>query len=73
MSLKQRRTPITSRIDMLLSRVINTERRLNIERARLFTECFKEHIEEPLIVRRALCLKHVLKNVSIAIEPDELE
>lgn len=72
MSLKQRRAPITSRIERLQSRVINTKRRLNIERARLFTECFKENIEEPLIIRRALCLEHILKNISIAIEPDEL-
>ena len=72
MRLKQRRAPITSRIERLQSRVINTERRLNIERARLLTESFKEHIEEPLIIRRALCFEHILKNISIAIEPDEL-
>ncbi len=72
MRVKQRRAPITSRIERLKSRVINTERRLNIERARLFTECFKENIKEPLIVRRALCLEHILKNISIGIEPEEL-
>jgi pyruvate formate-lyase/glycerol dehydratase family glycyl radical enzyme len=45
---------------------------LCIEKSRLLTESFKRTEGEPMILRRAKALAHVLDNISIFIEDDEL-
>ncbi|MFB0562255.1 MAG: pyruvate formate lyase family protein [Candidatus Lokiarchaeia archaeon] len=45
---------------------------LDLERARLLTESYKQTEAEPLILRRAKALKHILENMTIYIRPDEL-
>jgi pyruvate formate-lyase/glycerol dehydratase family glycyl radical enzyme len=45
---------------------------LAIEKSRLLTESFKTTEDEPMIMRRAKALAHVLDNITIFIEDDEL-
>ena len=43
-----------------------------VERAKLTTQSYKEHADKPMVLRRALCLENILKNMSIFIEPETL-
>ena len=43
-----------------------------IERGRLVTESYRETEGEPMPIRRAKALKHVLANMSIFLQPDQL-
>ncbi|MBS7249569.1 MAG: hypothetical protein KIH08_03095, partial [Candidatus Freyarchaeota archaeon] len=45
---------------------------LDLERARLLTESYKQTEGEPMILRRAKALKHILENMTIYIRPNEL-
>lgn len=45
---------------------------LDLERARLLTESYKQTEGEPMILRRARGLKHILENMTIYIRLDEL-
>ncbi|MGB3346012.1 MAG: glycyl radical protein [Candidatus Humimicrobiia bacterium] len=72
MGSKKNRKPITKRIEKLRNKIINTVRKLDIERARLFTESYKKNENKPLILRRAMSLSYVLENMTIAIDPNEL-
>ena len=45
---------------------------LCIEKARLLTESYRKTEGEPTILRRAKALDHVLRNVTVFIEDDEL-
>jgi pyruvate formate-lyase/glycerol dehydratase family glycyl radical enzyme len=45
---------------------------LDLERARLLTESYKRTEGEPMILRRAKALKHILENMTIYIRPGEL-
>lgn len=44
----------------------------SLERAKLFTESFKQTEGLPIVFRWAKALEHTLKNISIYIQPDEL-
>jgi pyruvate formate-lyase/glycerol dehydratase family glycyl radical enzyme len=45
---------------------------LDLERARLVTESYKTTENEPMILRRAKALAHILKNMTVYIRPDEM-
>jgi pyruvate formate-lyase/glycerol dehydratase family glycyl radical enzyme len=45
---------------------------LDLERAKLLTESYKQTEGKPMVLRRALGLKHILKNMTIYIRPEEL-
>jgi formate C-acetyltransferase len=53
-------------------RSLGVTQRVCVERARYFTEGFRDNLCEPMIIRRAKGLAHVLTNMSIYIEPEEL-
>ncbi len=72
MASKKFRKPITERIVKLKNKNFSNNRKLNIERARLFTESYKRNYDKPLILKRALALAYVLENMTIAIDPDAL-
>ncbi|MBI5116516.1 glycyl radical protein [Candidatus Poribacteria bacterium] len=46
--------------------------RINIERARLLTESFKETEGQPVILRWGKAMAHILRNISVHIDEDEL-
>ena len=45
---------------------------LDLERARLLTESYKQTEGEPMAMRRAKALAHILANMTVYIRPDEL-
>ncbi|MDF2875520.1 MAG: cutC 2, partial [Sporomusa sp.] len=46
--------------------------KIDIERARFFTESFKETEGQPLILRWARALKHIAENITVYIDDDQL-
>ncbi len=72
MASEKFRKPVTERILKLKNKNFSTNRKLDIERARLFSESYEKNYDKPLILRRALALAYVLENMAIAIDPDAL-
>ncbi|MDF2935773.1 MAG: formate acetyltransferase [Paenibacillaceae bacterium] len=50
----------------------NQRPKIDVERARLFTESFKETEGEPLILRWSKALLHIAKHITIYIDDDQL-
>jgi formate C-acetyltransferase len=46
--------------------------KLCLERAKLITEAYRQTEHEPMVIRRAKALAHILENMTIFIQPDEL-
>lgn len=61
-----------TRIEALRKRVQSGIPQVFVGRARLMTESYKETEGEPIIIRRAKALNHILSNMSIGIGEDEL-
>ncbi|MGC8901068.1 MAG: glycyl radical protein [bacterium] len=61
-----------NRIDALKSAILNAPYELCLERARYFTEVFKQTASEHPSIRSALALKNTLENMTIYIMKDEL-
>jgi len=62
----------TPRIQRLRDEVINAKSTICPERARFYTDVYRDHADKPLIIRRALALSRTLKNMTIFIETDAL-
>lgn len=62
----------SARIEKLRDELLSTPDELCLERARLVTESYKRTEGEPMIIRRAKALEHVLKNMTIFIRDGEL-
>lgn len=62
----------TCRILSLKKKTLAAERFLSIEQAKIITSVYKDNGELPIILKRALALSETLKNISIAIDPEEL-
>ncbi len=60
------------RISRLKNKILSTERKLYIERARLITESWQQTEGDPTIIRKAKALRHILRHMTIEIDPDEL-
>ena len=56
----------------LRSKLLDTMPSVCVERARLVTEAYKQHENDPLVLRRARALAHVLENMTIYIQPGEI-
>lgn len=63
---------MTSRSKRLKQRMLDSEPTISSERAVLFTDYVKEHWSESVMLRLAGAFAHVLDNVTIRIEPEEL-
>ncbi|MFW9963318.1 MAG: glycyl radical protein [Candidatus Sifarchaeia archaeon] len=63
---------MTSRSQRLKQRMLDAEPTISSERAVLFTEYVKDNWSETAILRNAGAFAHVLDNITIRIEPDEL-
>lgn len=59
------------RVERLVSNIAKPPR-LSIERARLYTDSMRQTEGEPMIIRQAKALKHVLENIPIQILNGEL-
>jgi len=63
---------LTTRMSDFRNNLINAKPMVCVERAKLVTESYKLHADKPMVLRRALMLQNVLKNMSIFIEPQTL-
>ncbi len=63
---------MTDRIKTLKDRMLAEPRYASIEQAKIITETYKQHENEPRILQRAYSLKACLENINISIEPEEL-
>jgi len=61
-----------SRIESLRDRILRAKPSICIERAKYYTESMKQTEMEPMIIRQAKALAHVLKNIPVRIFPEEL-
>jgi pyruvate formate-lyase/glycerol dehydratase family glycyl radical enzyme len=62
----------STRVERLLQRRLRAGREVCIERARYYTESMRSTEDEPQVLRQAKALAHVLGNLTVHIEPDEL-
>lgn len=53
-------------------RLLDNDRAVDVERARFATESYRQTAGQPMPVRRAEMLRHVVRSMSIAIHPDEV-
>lgn len=60
------------RIGRLRSRLVGKKPKVYVDRAKLYTEAMKATEGEPMVLRQAKALKHVLENVPVLIFEDEL-
>ena len=63
---------MTARTKRIKQRMLESDPTISSERAVLFTDYVKEHISEPTMIRLAGAFAHVLDNMSIRIEEEEL-
>lgn len=59
------------RIEALRSRMFAQPRYVSIEQARIITDTYRQHQEQPRIMQRALALRAALEQIDIAIDPME--
>ena len=64
--------PRTDRIQYLLDDLFAKMPEIEVERAVLLTESYKETEGLPIIKRRALAFAHILENIPITIRDNEL-
>lgn len=63
---------MTDRIKILKERMLHEPRYASIEQAKIITDSYKEHENEPRILQRAWSLAAALDKMEIRIEPEEL-
>ena len=61
-----------SRVNKLLEKFTFRKPRVDIQRAVLFTESFKETESLPMVLRWAKAIEHTMKNLSLVIDDNEL-
>ena len=61
-----------ARIHRMLNGFRDKPIRVNVERARLLTESFRQTEGQPVVMRWGKALAHILQNVSVHIDQDEL-
>ena len=62
----------TDRVPRLREELLDAKPRVCVERARLVTEAYRQHEADPMVLRRAKALAHVLDHMSIYIQEGEL-
>ncbi len=65
-------TTAETRVGRLLERRLHTRPQVCVERARYYTASMRQTEGEPQVIRQAKALAHVLDNLTVHIEPDEL-
>ena len=63
---------VTERIISLRQKTLTAERFLSIEQAKIITRIYREFEDDPIILKRARSLSASLRDMSIAIDPEEL-
>jgi formate C-acetyltransferase len=63
---------LTKRMNSFRLALLNARPFVCVERAKITTETYRDNMDQPLSIRRALMYKNVLENMSIFIEPETL-
>ncbi|MFQ9516278.1 MAG: glycyl radical protein [Eubacterium sp.] len=63
---------MSDKIEILKKRMLSVPRYASIEQAKIITETYKQHEDEPRIMQRAYSLKACLEQINIRVEPEEL-
>jgi formate C-acetyltransferase len=63
---------MNERMGRLRERFLNSQRKVDIERAITITEVYQENEEKPQVIKRALALKAILSRMRIDLRDDEL-
>lgn len=63
---------LTDRMNNFREELLNAKPMVCVERSKYTTESYREHADKPMVLRRALCLENILKNMSIFIEDETL-
>lgn len=72
MTITRNTSQVTERIRSLREKVLNAKPSICTERAKFYTQVYKESEDQPVILRRALALERTLKEMSIYIDDLEL-
>ncbi|HMQ54347.1 MAG TPA: pyruvate formate lyase family protein, partial [Anaerolineae bacterium] len=62
----------SARAARIKQRLLANERQIDVERARFATESYRATEGEPMVIRRAKLLLHLVRSMSLAIQPDEV-
>ena len=62
----------TERAARIKKRLLENERQIDVERARYATQSYRQTEGEPMIIRRAKMLLHLVRQMSLTIHPDEV-
>ena len=63
---------VPARMNQFRLNLVNARPGVCVERARITTDTYRENMDQPLAIRRALMLKNVLEKMSIYIEDETL-
>lgn len=63
---------ITQRIARMKEKILSSRSAICTERARIYTEVYREHEDTPVILKRAYALERTLKEMTIFIDEGEL-
>lgn len=66
------KSKVNPRIQLMKDNLFKNKRQISLERALLYTESHKQTTGEPVIIRRAKAVAHILENVQISIREGEL-
>ena len=63
---------LTPRMHDFREELLNAKPMVCVERAKITTQTYRENMDQPLAIRRALMYRNVLAGMSIFIEPQTL-
>ena len=63
---------LSARMARFRLKLLNAKPSVCVERAKITTETYRENLDQPLAIRRALMYKHALEKMSIFIEDETL-
>ena len=69
---EKKTTEVTERISALRERVLSSKPSVCTERAKFYTQIYKQNEDKPVIIKRALALEKTLKEMTIFIDEGEL-
>jgi formate C-acetyltransferase len=72
MILTEHKTQITERIAHLREKVLSTKPTVCSERAKFYTQVYRDNEDQPVIIKRALALQKTLEKMTIFIDEGEL-
>ena len=72
MIAENKSTVITDRISVLRERVLSAKPTVCTERAKFYTQVYRDNEDQPVIIKRALALEKTLREMTIYIDDGEL-